>query len=98
MDDSQYCYVYILRCSDGSDYVGFAEDLEQRLRVHSDGRASPCTAKRLPVELLYSEKHESIESARRREPQLKRWTIKKKEALCRGDLQELKKMSKRRIS
>lgn len=89
-----YC-VYILRCVDGSYYVGYAQDLEQRLRAHSDGRAAPYTVRRLPVHLVYSEKHESIESARRRERQIKRWTRKKKEALFRGEIQELKKMSKK---
>ena len=97
MEDPQYHYVYILRCSDGSYYVGYAEDLEKRLKVHSEGRASPYTACRLPLDLVYSEKHETMESVRRRERQLKRWTRKKKEALFSGDMEELKKMSKKRM-
>jgi len=78
-------FVYILRCADGSYYVGYAQDLEQRLKAHSDGRAAPYTARRFPVHLVYSEKQETLESARRRERQLKRWARKKKEALLRGD-------------
>ena len=90
-------YVYVLCCADGSHYVGSTSDLEQRLNEHSDGRAASYTARRLPVHLVYSERHESIESARRRELQIKRWTRAKKEALFRGDMAELKKMAKRRI-
>jgi predicted GIY-YIG superfamily endonuclease len=97
MEDHQDYYVYILRCADRSYYVGYAQDIEQRLRAHSGGRAAPYTARRLPVHLAYSEKHESIESARRRELQLKRWSRRKKEALFRRDVPGLKKMSKRRI-
>jgi putative endonuclease len=98
MEEDEDYYVYILRCADESYYVGYAQDLEQRLRAHSTGKAAPYTARRLPVNLAYSEKHESIESARRRELQLKRWSRKKKEALLSGDMAGLKKMSKRHIS
>jgi predicted GIY-YIG superfamily endonuclease len=98
MEDHQGYYVYILRCADGSYYVGYAQALDQRLKAHSDGRAAPYTARRLPVHLVYSEKHETIESARRRELQLKRWSRRKKEALLGGDVPGLKKMSKRRIA
>jgi predicted GIY-YIG superfamily endonuclease len=98
MEDHQDYYVYILRCADRSYYVGYAQDIEKRLKAHSDGRAAPYTARRLPVHLVYSEKHESIESARKRELQIKRWSRKKKEALFRCDMADLKKMSKRRMS
>lgn len=95
MEEQQDYYVYILKCSDESYYVGCAQDIEQRLKTHSDGRAAPYTARLLPVQLVYSEKHLSIESARKRELQLKRWSRNKKEALFRGDIAGLKKMSKR---
>ena len=91
-------YVYVLCCADGSYYVGYAQDLERRLKAHSDGRAAPYTARRLPVHVAYSEKHESIESARQRELRVKRWSRKKREALLRCDRRHLKKMSKRRMS
>jgi putative endonuclease len=98
METHKAYYVYLLRCADGSYYVGSPHDLEQRLSTHSEGRAAPYTARRLPVHLVYSEKHESIESARQRELQVKRWSRKKKEALLRCDMRDLKKMSKRRMS
>jgi putative endonuclease len=77
--------VYILRCSDNSYYVGCTNNINRRLRDHGNGEAADYTAKRLPVELVYSEKHESLLSARKRERQLKGWTRIKKEKLICGD-------------
>jgi putative endonuclease len=88
-------HVYILRCGDGSYYVGTTLDLEQRLHSHNEGRAAMYTALRRPLELVYSEKHESIEAARARERQIKRWSRSKKEALIAGNRQDLKRLSKR---
>lgn len=44
-------FVYILRCADGSLYVGWTIDLERRIRQHQNSRASKYTRSRLPVEL-----------------------------------------------
>ncbi len=83
-------YVYMLRCADGSLYVGETDDLESRLVKHNDGRASKFTAARRPVALVYSERHADRGSALERERQLKRWTRRKKEALIAGDRMGLK--------
>jgi putative endonuclease len=77
-------YCYILRCSDDSLYVGVAEDPERRCREHNDGKGADWTARRRPVELVWSEAHPSLASARTRENQLKRWSHSKKLALVRG--------------
>jgi putative endonuclease len=77
-------YCYILRCSDGSLYVGVSDDPQRRLREHNEGRATDWTARRLPVELVWSESHGSLSSARTRENQLKRWSHAKKAALMGG--------------
>jgi predicted GIY-YIG superfamily endonuclease len=84
--------VYILRCADGSLYIGQTEDLEARLLKHHDGTACRFTARRRPVSLAYSEVHEDRARARARECQLKRWTRSKKEALIAGDLDLLKRL------
>src|SRR5437588_447446 len=47
--------VYILRCSDDSLYVGHTSNLEERLKVHNDGRGALWTASRRPVILVYWE-------------------------------------------
>ena len=80
--------VYILRCADGSLYVGSTDDVELRLRRHDEGCGAVFTAQRRPVTLAYAESHPTLLSARRREAQIKRWTTAKKEALDRGRSRE----------
>jgi len=89
-------YVYILRCSDGSYYVGSAQNLQQRVKAHNNGEGPRYTAVRRPVRLVYSEPHDSASSAVTRERQLKRWTRAKKEALIKRNTSELKRLSKSR--
>jgi len=90
-------WVYIIRCADGSYYIGSTRDLEKRLRAHEEGRAAAYTARRRPLYLAFSEKHDTMEAARRRELQIKRWTRKKKEALISGNVAGLKSMDKKRF-
>lgn len=73
-------YVYILRCSDGTFYTGHSTDLDSRLKAHNDGVAANYTARRRPVELVYSELARTEIAAVQRERQLKRWSAAKKEA------------------
>jgi len=89
-------YVYILRCSDGSLYIGHTANLDSRLQAHNTGLGAAHTFRRRPVTLTYSEPHSTRVAAIHRERQLKRWTRKKKEALIRGDFEGLKALSKRR--
>ena len=89
-------FVYILRCSDNSFYVGQTDNLTARERAHNEGTAAQYTARRRPVKLVYSEPFESRIAAVEREKQLKRWSGKKKEALISGDGSALKQLSKRR--
>ncbi|OGW66620.1 MAG: hypothetical protein A3H49_08160 [Nitrospirae bacterium RIFCSPLOWO2_02_FULL_62_14] len=89
-------YVYILRCNDGSFYVGTARDLYVRVKAHNDGRGVAYTFKRRPVWLVYSEAFISEAEAIQRERQLKDWSRAKKEVLVAGDLHSLKRLSKRR--
>ncbi|MBW1980341.1 MAG: GIY-YIG nuclease family protein [Deltaproteobacteria bacterium] len=92
------CYfLYILKCSDGSYYVGTTSALEERFRAHNEGRAARYTTSRRPVTLVYSEEHPNVEQARSRERQIKCWSRAKKEALISGDRPKLKKLSKRHI-
>ena len=88
--------VYILRCSDGSYYVGSTQNIEQRLKAHHDGRAAMYTWSRRPVVLVFSEPCVSESAAVRRERQIKRWSRAKKEALISGDMKALHDLSRRR--
>ena len=91
-------WVYILRCGDGSLYVGLTEDLLGRVDAHTQGHACSFTATRMPVLLVYSEEYHSIVEARMRERQLKHWSRAKKEALIVGDIDRLKSLSRCRSS
>ena len=73
--------VYILQCADGSLYTGWTNDLSRRLAAHQAGKGAKYTKGRLPVSLLYVEKHPSKESAMRREYAIKRLSRREKLAL-----------------
>jgi predicted GIY-YIG superfamily endonuclease len=88
-------YVYILRCSDGTLYIGETSDLAWRVERHNAGTACDFTRRRRPVTLVYSERLPDRVRARSRERQLKRWTRAKKEALIAGDLQRLRGLGQR---
>lgn len=94
--DSSF-FVYILRCADGSLYVGHTTDLQDRVKVHNDGRGATWTACRRPVELAYHEPAANETGAIRRELQIKGWTHAKKLALIRGDRAALKSLARRRV-
>jgi predicted GIY-YIG superfamily endonuclease len=88
-------FVYILRCSDGTFYVGHTDNLAARIVAHNAGTGSTYTAARRPVELVHRETHASLESAVARERQLKRWSSAKKEALASGGFARLRQLAKR---
>jgi putative endonuclease len=90
------CTVYILRCANGSLYVGRTCDLSVRVAEHELGRGSIFTAARRPVLLVYQELFQTNAAAARRERQLKRWTTAKKEALIRGDMTSIHRLAVRR--
>ena len=93
---SNTIHVYMLRCADGSHYVGRTDYLEGRAKAHNDGRGARYTSMRRPVQLVYSEAYDSLEKAIARERQLKRWSHAKKRALIVRDAARLKQLSKRR--
>ena len=79
-------FVYMVRCSDGTLYTGFARDPQDRVKVHNGGKGAKYTRCRLPVTLVYVEQCESLSAALKRERQLKPWRRAKKEALIAGDV------------
>jgi predicted GIY-YIG superfamily endonuclease len=87
-------FVYILRCSDGSYYVGHTEDVPARVQRHQDGTGAVWTAARRPVSLVFQEEHPAEAAAVARERQIKRWSRQKKDALISGSLTSLKKLSR----
>ena len=87
-------WIYLLRCIDGSYYTGTTGDLEKRLSEHQEGIPGSYTWKRRPVELVFSEELTSWPEAIARERQVKGWGRKKKEALIRGDWNQLRELAK----
>ena len=91
-------HTYILLCNDGSYYTGHTDNLEARIASHKSGVIGGYTAKRLPVEFVWSEEFPSREEALASERRIKGWTRAKKEALIRGDWEELKRLARNRES
>jgi putative endonuclease len=91
-------YLYILRCSDGSYYVGTARlGLDRRFAEHQEGTFDGYTASRRPVTLVFSQHFERVEDAIAAERQVKGWRRDKKEALIEGKLDLLPVLSKRGV-
>ena len=74
-------YTYLLRCSDGTLYCGWTDNIEKRLAAHNSGKASKYTRSRLPTELVYYETFETKQEAMSREAQIKRLSRRQKLAL-----------------
>jgi len=77
-------YVYILRCSDNSLYTGWTNNLDKRIKTHSEGKGAKYTRARLPVELVYFEEFEDKISAMKREYEIKKLNRGEKIKLIEG--------------
>lgn len=88
-------WVYILRCADGSYYVGSTTGLNRRVEQHNKGDDAKYTARRLPVALVYAVEFDSIWEAYAREKQIQSWRREKREALIRGDYEALPKLARK---
>src|SRR6187551_354051 len=87
-------YVYILRCGDGTFYIGTARDITARLALHHAGKGAKYTRSRGPLSVVWQEGPMTVSRALRREHQLKQLTRTQKAALVRGELEI--KLSRRR--
>jgi len=74
-------FLYILECSDGSFYTGITNNIERRLKMHNDGKASRYTRRHLPVALRYQEECRGRTEALVRECAVKALPRKKKDQL-----------------
>jgi putative endonuclease len=91
-------FVYMLRCSDDSFYVGSAtgDDLSKRIAEHESGAYAGYTSTRRPVSLIWSEHFDRATDAIAMERRIKGWSRAKKEALVTGDWRAIERLSKRR--
>ncbi|MEH3119783.1 MAG: GIY-YIG nuclease family protein [Methylorubrum populi] len=90
-------FVYMLRCADGSYYVGSArgESLDRRLAEHQAGTHIGYTYHRRPVTLVYAEWFDRITDAIAAERRIKGWSRAKKEALIAEDWDRVQFLAKR---
>jgi putative endonuclease len=91
-------FVYILRCADGSFYVGSAtgNDLSKRIAEHDSGARAGYTSTRRPVSLMWSEHFDRITDAIAIERKIKGWSRAKKEALAKNDWSTVELLATRR--
>ena len=67
-------FVYIVKCSDESLYTGITKDIKKRIIDHNNKKGAKYTRSRLPVLLVYQEKHDLKSEASRRELSIKQLT------------------------
>ena len=84
-------FLYILRCSTDTLYTGVTKDLQHRLKMHNDGKASRYTRVRRPVQLIYYEDCASRAQALVRECKVKALSRKEKEKLVKSGTKSLMK-------
>lgn len=74
-------YTYVVKCSDGTFYTGWTNNLEKRIACHNAGKGANYTKTRRPVALVYYETFETKEDAMRREYAIKQMSRTEKEKL-----------------
>jgi predicted GIY-YIG superfamily endonuclease len=89
--------VYMLKCADGSYYIGHTDNMEARLSAHQQGKGGLYTSKRLPVALVYVDTCGSRAEALNNEHRMKKWSRAKKEALSQGNFERLRDLSKKKF-
>ena len=100
-------FVYILRCSDGSYYIGHTDNIEERISAHKTGYFGGYTKNRLPIEVVFvqsfgtrdeaftAERQMMVRDAAYTAPHHERgWSRAKKEAVIRGDWNRITKLAK----
>ena len=83
-------YVYILRTSSDTLYIGQTNNLEKRLKEHREkrGRSAKYMKYFNSFELVYSEKFITRSESMKREWQLKKFTRKEKEILIQSSIKK----------
>jgi len=83
-------YVYILKCSDSSYYIGHTDDIEKRVSEHHVGEGSRYISRRLPIELVFLDSFSTRDEAFIMERRIKGWSRTKKEALIEKNWKKIK--------
>ncbi|OGH10426.1 MAG: hypothetical protein A2857_05400 [Candidatus Levybacteria bacterium RIFCSPHIGHO2_01_FULL_36_15] len=82
-------YVYILRTSSNTLYIGQTNNLERRIKEHQSKNSKSAKYVRYfpSFKLVYCENYDTRAEAMKREYQLKTWPKAKKEELIAGNLE-----------
>jgi len=71
-------YVYILLCIDGSFYTGYTKNIQERTRLHVNGKGARYTKAHKPQKVVHIELFDSTAEAMKREKEIKKMSHKQK--------------------
>ncbi|MGA3290490.1 MAG: GIY-YIG nuclease family protein [Candidatus Bathyarchaeia archaeon] len=71
-------YVYILLCCDGSFYTGYTKDLDERTKLHQNGKGAKYTKSHKPKRIAYVELFNLRSEAMKREREIKKLSHQQK--------------------
>jgi len=71
-------YVYILLCTDGSFYTGYTKNIDERIRLHANGKGAKYTRVHKPKRVAYVELFGSQAKAMKREKEIKKLSHQQK--------------------
>lgn len=77
-------WVYMVECRDGTYYTGYTPGIENRIKLHNNGKGAKYTRDRRPVKLVWCKKYRYFKKAFLEEKRIKRLTREQKEKLVNG--------------
>jgi putative endonuclease len=78
-------YVYIILCRDGSFYTGSTKNVEERAKLHMEGRGAKYTKSHPPLTIAYVETFQSRSEAMKRERAIKKLNHSQKQQLVNSN-------------
>lgn len=76
-------FVYIIKNSYGKLYTGVTKNPTRRLATHNARRGASFTKRSPTYKIVFLEDYKTLQDARKREVQIKKWRREKKESLAR---------------
>jgi putative endonuclease len=70
--------VYILLCSDGSFYTGYTKNIDERTRLHANGKCAQYTKTHKPKRVVHIELFATRAEAMKREREIKKLSHQQK--------------------
>lgn len=76
--------VYIVECRHGTYYTGSTNNLEDRIKLHDEGRGAKYLRGKGPVRLVYAKEYMQYKDALRAESKIKKLKREEKERLVKS--------------